>query len=43
MTPKNKRVCMSVLDHQYVFNSHVRSKEGARVGTSIGRFADRCN
>jgi hypothetical protein len=43
MTPKNKMVSMSVLALQYVFNSDVRSKEGARVGTSIGRFADRCN
>jgi hypothetical protein len=34
---------VSVLANQYVFNSDVGSKEGARVGTSIGRFADRCN
>jgi hypothetical protein len=33
----------NVLTHQYIFNSDVGSKEGARVATSIGRFADRCN
>jgi hypothetical protein len=32
-----------VLTHQYIFNSEVGSKEGARVATSIGRFGDRCN
>jgi len=32
----------NVLTRQYVFNSDVGSKEGARVGTSIGSFADRC-
>ena len=33
----------NVLSRQYVFNSDVGSREGARVRTSIGRFADRCN
>jgi hypothetical protein len=33
----------NVLTRQYIFNSDVGSKEGARVATSIGRFADRCN
>ena len=32
----------NVLTHQYVFNSSVGSKEGARVRTSIGLFGDRC-
>ena len=32
----------NVLTHQYVFNSEVGSREGARVATSVGRFADRC-
>ena len=33
----------NVLTHEYIFNSDVGSKEGARVATSVGRFADRCN
>ena len=33
----------NVLTRQYIFNSDVGSKEGARVATSIGRFGDRCN
>ena len=33
----------NVLTRQYVFNSDVGTKEGARVATSVGRFADRCN
>jgi hypothetical protein len=33
----------NVLSRQYVFNSDVGSREGARVRTSVGRFADRCN
>jgi hypothetical protein len=33
----------NTLTHEYIFNSDVGSKEGARVATSIGRFADRCN
>ena len=33
----------NVLTHEYIFNSDVGSKEGARVATSIGRFGDRCN
>ena len=32
----------NVLSRQYVFNSDVGSREGARVATSLGRFADRC-
>jgi hypothetical protein len=32
----------NVLTRQYVFNSDVGTKEGARVATSVGRFADRC-
>ena len=32
----------NVLTRQYVFNSEVGSREGARVATSVGRFADRC-
>ena len=32
-----------VLTRQYIFNSDVGSKEGARVATSIGRYVDRCN
>ena len=31
-----------VLTNQYIFNSSVGSKEGARVRTSIGLFGDRC-
>jgi hypothetical protein len=31
----------NVLTRQYVFNSEVGSREGARVATSVGRFADR--
>jgi hypothetical protein len=30
------------LTRQYVFNSDVGTREGARVATSVGRFADRC-
>jgi hypothetical protein len=33
----------NVLTHEYVFNSDVGTREGARVATSVGRFADRCN
>jgi hypothetical protein len=33
----------NVLTKQYIFNSSVGSREGARVATSVGRFADRCN
>jgi hypothetical protein len=33
----------NVLTKQYIFNSDVGTREGARVATSIGRFADRCN
>lgn len=33
----------NVLTKQYIFNSDVGSREGARVATSVGRFADRCN
>jgi hypothetical protein len=33
----------NVLTHQYIFNSDVGSREGARVATSVGRFVDRCN
>jgi hypothetical protein len=33
----------NVLTHQYIFNSSVGTKEGARVATSVGRFADRCS
>ncbi len=33
----------NVLTRQYIFNSDVGSKEGARVATSVGSFADRCN
>jgi hypothetical protein len=32
-----------VLTKQYIFNSDVGTREGARVATSVGRFADRCN
>jgi hypothetical protein len=32
----------SVLTHQYIYENDVGSREGARVRTSIGRFADRC-
>ena len=32
----------NVLTRQYVFNSEVGSREGARVATSVGRFADPC-
>ena len=32
----------NVLTKQYIFNSDVGSREGARVGTSAGRFVDRC-
>jgi hypothetical protein len=33
----------NVLTKQYIFNSDVGSREGARVATSMGRFGDRCN
>ena len=33
----------NVLTRQYVFNSDVGTREGARVTTSVGRSADRCN
>jgi len=32
----------NVLTKQYIFNSDVGSREGSRVATSVGRFADRC-
>ena len=32
----------NVLTKQYIFNSDVGAREGARVATSLGRFADRC-
>ena len=32
----------NVLTKQYIFNSDVGSREGARVATSVGRFVDRC-
>ncbi len=32
----------NVLTKQYIFNSDVGSREGARVSTSVGRFVDRC-
>ena len=32
----------NVLTKQYVFNSDVGSREGARVATSVGRFVGRC-
>ena len=32
----------NVLTKNYIFNSDVGSREGARVGTSVGRFVDRC-
>ncbi len=32
----------NVLTRQYIYNNDVGSSEGARVATSIGRFADRC-
>jgi hypothetical protein len=32
----------NVLTKQYIFNSSVGSKEGARVATSDGTFSDRC-
>ena len=33
----------NVISKQYIFNSDVGSREGARVATSIGRYVDRCN
>lgn len=33
----------NVLTKQYIFNSDVGTREGARVATSIGRYGDRCN
>jgi hypothetical protein len=33
----------NVISKQYIFNSDVGSREGARVATSVGRFVDRCN
>lgn len=33
----------NVISKQYIFNSDVSSREGARVATSVGRFGDRCN
>lgn len=32
----------NVLGKQYIFNSDVGRREGARVSTSVGRFVDRC-
>ena len=37
------RANQNVISRQYIFNSSVGSREGARVGTSVGRFGDRCN
>jgi hypothetical protein len=31
------------LTKQYIFNSEVGSRKGARVATFVGRFVDRCN
>ncbi|HET7271783.1 MAG TPA: hypothetical protein VFI90_11930, partial [Rubrobacter sp.] len=33
----------NTLTRQYIYNSDVGSKEGARVVTSAGIFVDRCN
>ena len=33
----------NVLTKQYIFNSDVGTREGARVATSVGRFVGRCN
>jgi hypothetical protein len=33
----------NTLTRQYIYNSDVGSKEGARVATSAGPFVDRCN
>ena len=33
----------NTLTRQYIYNSDVGSKEGARVATSVGTFVDRCN
>ena len=38
-----ERASRHVLTKQYIFNSDVGTREGARVATSVGRFADRCN
>ena len=32
----------NLLTKNYIFNSDVGSREGARVATSVGRFVDRC-
>jgi hypothetical protein len=32
----------NVLTKNYIFNSDVGSREGARVATSVGRFVDHC-
>jgi len=32
-----------VLTKQYIFNSDLGSKEGARVANSVGSLVDRCN
>lgn len=32
----------NVLSGQYIFNSDVGTREGARVATTAGRFVDRC-
>ncbi len=32
----------NTLTRQYIYNNDVGTSEGARVSTSIGRFADRC-
>jgi len=37
------RANTNVLTKQYIFNSSVGDREGARVFTSVGRFSDRCN
>lgn len=33
----------NTLTRQYIYNSDVDSKEGAKVGTSAGAFVDHCN
>jgi hypothetical protein len=33
----------NIISKQYIFNSDVGSREGARVATSIGRFVDHCD
>jgi len=38
--PKANR---NVVTKQYIFNSSMGNREGARVTTSVGRFSDRCD